>query len=471
MVCRNKYNNLIKSNRPISLICEICGKENKNEIGLAAHIGNAHIIKFRDYLVQYYLDGVKPSCAYEGCNKETQYRNGKDAGFYRFCPEHNHLGRTEWAKNNGFGALIDPKTNKGKTKETCESIKSASLKRKLKEETFNLYIKKIKKKFKIDLKYQEYMSAKQLITCFCKKCNSKHDSTFESFRRDNVRCFKCNPNGSNAEKDFIEEIMKKFDLSFEDVIRNSRNIIAPHEIDLFIPKYNIGIEYHGLYWHSYPNKTKTYHQEKALSALKNGKQLLQFFSDEVNLKKDILLSIIANKINKSEKYDARKMKIKKISAKEAGAFYEKTHLSGRGRLNDKYNYGLFLDDKLMSCLSLGKFVSVSGAMEIMRFSNELNCNVRGAFSRLLSFFIKDENYSGDIYSYCDLRIGNGSVYIANGFSLLKTTRPDYWYTNNKIREHRFKYRAQNGVSEASFAKMMNVSAIYGAGSYLFKKTV
>lgn len=469
MVCRNKYNNLIKSNRPISLICEICGKENKSEVGLAAHVGNAHKIKFRDYLVQYYLDGKRPLCAHDDCQKETEYRKG--AGFYKFCPEHNHMGRSEWAKNNGFGALIDQNTNKGKTKETCESIKAASLKRRLKETTFLSYVKKIKKKFKIDLQYSEYTSRHQQISCYCKKCSTKYDASFESFRRDNVRCFKCNPNGSIAEKDFVQEIMTKFNLSFDDVIRNSRNIIAPHEIDLFIPQHNIGIEYHGLYWHSYPNKTKTYHQEKALSALKNGKQLLQFFSDEVIDKKDIILSIIANKLGQSAKYDARKMKIKKIPAKDAAEFYERCHLSGRGRLNEKHNYGLFLGDKLMSCLSLGKYPSAAGSMEIMRFANELYCNVRGAFSRLLSYFIKSESYSGDIYSYCDLRIGNGSVYVANGFSLIKTTRPDYWYTNNKIREHRFKYRAQNGLSEKDYSKSMNVSAIYGAGSHLYKKTV
>lgn len=464
---RNKFTFLIKSNEPISLTCKICQKECKNEIALAAHL-SAHKVKFRDYLVKYYLNDEHPKCL--ECGKETEYRKGKEAGFYRYCPEHNHMARTDWNKENGFGKKVDATFNKGKTKETCESIKIAASKRILKEETFNVYVKKIKRRYKTDIKYSDYYDREQPLSCICKKCGTKLDSTFTNFRNYSVRCYKCNPNGSIAEKEFVDEIMKTFNIHFNDVKRNSRAIIAPHEIDLFIPEKNLGIEYHGLFWHSYPNKPKNYHQDKALAALKSGNQILQFFSDEVEHKKDIVLSIIANKIGKSNKFDARKMTIKTLSAKEAGQFYESNHLSGRGRLNNKHNYALMQGDEIMSCLSLGKYLTTD-SFEIMRFANKLNSNVRGAFSKLLSHFIKSNGYSGDIFSYCDLRIGNGSVYLANGFSYVKTTKPDYWYTDNKKREHRFKYRAQDGKSEVEYAKSKNVSAIYGAGSHLYKKTV
>ena len=40
-------------------------------------------------------------------------------------------------------------------------------------------------------------------------------------------------------------------LSRNQIITNDRNILNPFEIDIFSPDYNIGIEFNGLYWHSY----------------------------------------------------------------------------------------------------------------------------------------------------------------------------------------------------------------------------
>lgn len=462
----NKYSNLITPKEKVSLTCKECNKECKNLLSLGAHL-YLHKMKFRDYLVKHYMNGEHPKC--QECGDKTEYVRGGQ-GFLRFCKKHGNLGRAAWSKENGFGAKQDPNQNNGKTKETCPTIKAASEKRILKKHVFKKYLSTINKKYILNMDYAEYSSADQEVTCLCKKCKLSLTSSFTNFRKQTVRCYKCNPNGSLAEIAFVEEIMDRFQLSFDDIKRNTRTIIPPNEIDLFIPSHKLGIEYHGLFWHSYPNKAKKYHQSKALAALNSGNQVLQFFADEVDTKKEIVLSIIANKLGKSQKFDARKMKIIQVSASVAGAFYESNHLSGRGRLNNNFNYALMNGNEMISCLSLGKYLKTS-SMEIMRFANKINCNVRGAFSRLLSHFIKANGYSGDIFSYCDLRIGNGSVYLVNGFSLVKTTKPDYWYTNNTIREHRFKYRAQNGLSEVDFAKSKNMSPIYGAGSHLYKKTV
>jgi DNA-binding CsgD family transcriptional regulator len=51
-----------------------------------------------------------------------------------------------------------------------------------------------------------------------------------------------------------------------DVILNTRKIIYPKEIDIFLPNYNIAIECNGLFWHSEISggKSNKYHVEKTI---------------------------------------------------------------------------------------------------------------------------------------------------------------------------------------------------------------
>ena len=72
-------------------------------------------------------------------------------------------------------------------------------------------------------------------------------------------------------------------------MQNCRNIIAPLEIDIFIPSKNIAIEYDGLYWHSsnkFSGRTieKKYHLNKTEQCLKKGIKLIHIFENEWILK-------------------------------------------------------------------------------------------------------------------------------------------------------------------------------------------
>ena len=45
-----------------------------------------------------------------------------------------------------------------------------------------------------------------------------------------------------------------------EIVENCRNIIKPYELDIYIPKKKIAIEYNGIYWHSTAlNKDMFYH--------------------------------------------------------------------------------------------------------------------------------------------------------------------------------------------------------------------
>ena len=63
---------------------------------------------------------------------------------------------------------------------------------------------------------------------------------------------------------------------------NVRNIISPLELDIFLPDYNIAIEYCGLYWHCTKHQriTPQTHKQKLDKCAQVGIRLITIFEDE-----------------------------------------------------------------------------------------------------------------------------------------------------------------------------------------------
>lgn len=68
--------------------------------------------------------------------------------------------------------------------------------------------------------------------------------------RENQNCPRCCHVGtSNGEKDlfnFIESLLNDDEI----ILSNVRSVIAPYELDVYVPHLNIALEYNGTYWHS-----------------------------------------------------------------------------------------------------------------------------------------------------------------------------------------------------------------------------
>lgn len=74
-------------------------------------------------------------------------------------------------------------------------------------------------------------------------------------------------------KDWIES------LNFE-VIQTSRKLLKGQEIDLYIPKLKLGIEFNGVFWHSLKKKRPHYHENKFKLAREQGILLLQIWEHD-----------------------------------------------------------------------------------------------------------------------------------------------------------------------------------------------
>lgn len=241
-------------------------------------------------------------------------------------------------------------------------------------------------------------------------------------------------NTSSVERN-IREFLESNDIKY---IGNDRNVISK-EIDIFIPQNNFAIEINGAYWHSYDRKETTKqinrHKNKFKECADNNITLYQFTDIEYNNKKELVHSMIMNKLGYSIKLDARKCNIVYLDNNTYKDFCNYNHISGYARASVRI--GLEYDNKVVSVLSLNKSRFHKNIdWEIIRFSTLLNYTVRGGFSKLLSYFIKTYK-TKSICTYSDNRFGFGSVYENNGFEYKYTTEPGYSWTDTKTMFSRY----------------------------------
>ena len=278
-----------------------------------------------------------------------------------------------------------------------------------------------------------------------------------------------------------KEVLKFIKSFYSGIIHeNTREIIPPKELDIFIPEKKFAIEYNGLYWHTYipedpiRSNNKKKHKEKTDVCNEKGIKLFHIFSDEWNNKQDIVKSMIKHRMGLTDrKIHARKCEVVELDKKEGSEFFKRSHISGDNRAQ-KY-IGLKYNNELVSCVSLKVPIQKKhgNIMEIARFANALNTSVNGGFQKLfkrMKEYVKSAGYDG-ILTYVDLRFGFGETYSKSGFKLIGKSGLDYWYCktdgSEEKRIFRFAYRAQKPLTERQVAENAGVSPIYGCGSNIF----
>lgn len=89
------------------------------------------------------------------------------------------------------------------------------------------------------------------------------------------------------------------------IYKNVRNVITTEnnkikELDIYIPKLNLAIEYNGDYWHSSIFKDKYYHQEKTLLCYNKGIRLIHIYEHDWLENKEIILNNIKRIIDDND---------------------------------------------------------------------------------------------------------------------------------------------------------------------------
>lgn len=293
-----------------------------------------------------------------------------------------------------------------------------------------------------------------------------------------VTCPVCNPSfggPSSGENDLAAYVGS---LGFR-VERNTRKIISPKELDIFVPDKNVAIEYCGNYWHSDARNTnKMSHYDKMVVCREKGIRLITVFEDEWVNKPDIVKSRIAHIMGKTGGgIFARKCGVRQLSVSEAKSFCEKHHIQGYAAC--QHRLGLIYGGDIVGVMTFSKhrFGKIS-KWEMVRF---VSVGVVGGGGKLLEAFARE--HRGDIcLSYADQRYSDGNIYEKLGFSLMHETKPNYWYVNPKNtldRKHRLSYTKKSlvdGGSDSSLTEEKIMSErgfhrLWDCGSRVYEKVL
>jgi hypothetical protein len=464
------------------------------------------------------LEIVSPVCLC-GCNKETQWK-GWSLGFSKFLRGHmskdaRNLGKEklrESLKNQHWARGLTKETSEiikvsskkisnslklgflsgniahwslGKTSKTDERIASSAKKRSATIRGKNHWhfmnadevVKRINDSLcsrfnilsELDLINYRANNVAHHIEIQCKKCFAvTFPSIYDIIRHDKKSCLRCNESGfASLPQKEIEEFVIGLLPKEEIILSSDRTNTCGFELDIFVPRLSFAIEFNGLYWHSSAiQQNKNYHNEKTESCKNNGITLLHIFHDEWRDKRQIVESMIINKLHLSKKIGARKCSISKISLSDSKDFFENNHLDGN--TSGFITYGLIFENSIIAAMKIRKPHSKRwrGFLEIARFACHKGINAVGSHSRLLNHVIK--HHDEKIVSYVDTRFGGGGEYCEkSGMQLDHVSKHSFWWTDRENRFNRLHCKATKEKSEASVATSRKLLKIWGCANLVF----
>ncbi len=263
---------------------------------------------------------------------------------------------------------------------------------------------------------------------------------------------------SMMEREVYEFLIEN--LSECQIIRNTKQIISPYELDIYIPEYNFAIECNPASTHNSTIDTwdssrspmpYNYHKMKTDMCEEQRIFLFHIFGYDWMWHKDVVQSMILNVLGKCpSKLYARNCDIRHVNSKDASAFLNANHRQGAAGSSTKL--GLYYDNELVSLMTFSKMRNTIGTgsedlsdcYELVRFCSKINTSVVGGASKLFKYFIKTYHPTR-IRSFSDRAHTKGSLYQTLGFKELRRSDPGYVWVNlyNDRPYHRYNAQKQN----------------------------
>lgn len=379
-------------------------------------------------------------------------------GFARFCAEHFHTpkkGKPAHNTKNVDTNFVVELYNQGKSfleiAETIGNISNVTVAKILKKTGMPIRSHAENQKLQAPRGYKKpviMIDREQLVEKYNEKIPIKALAEEYNCHPETIRRF-LKEEGVEMwhRRSYIEwiicDLLKQNDIVYT---TNDRTLIAPLEIDIYIPSIKVGIEINGMYTHSMVSggKTKYYHHDKFKAAEAAGIRLIQLWEDDITNKFDIIESMILNICNLSRHHiGARQCELKSITNKELNQFCEENHIQGR-TCSRSIGVGLFHQNTLVSVI--GYYGDGNGDTIITRFCTQKNMNISGAFSKML---VALPGSMIKTFSANDISIGN--LYKSTGFVCTNERRYELFYTDYKKIYNRQRFMKN---------KLKNVLAIY-----------
>lgn len=266
---------------------------------------------------------------------------------------------------------------------------------------------------------------------------------------------------------------------------NTRKIISPLELDIYLPELHLAIEYNGTYWHSeQAGKYKSYHVNKSFLCEQQGIHLIHIFEYQWTLNKRQIKQRLSNILgNYTNKIFARKCIVREIDFDITSDFLNNYHL--QGSCISKINLGLFYNDELVSVMTFGKpRFNKDDQWELIRFCNKEGYHVIGAASKLLKYFERNYNPKS-LISYANRCWSWGKYNVYKdilGMTYIGKSDANYVYINEdgtvlpryKAQKHKLKklLGEENFIEELTETENMEINGwikSYDCGNLVFGK--
>ncbi len=392
---KNKYDySLIKESDTLDDILEIIcpshgvftqwGISHKNNIG-CSKCGDERVSQSLKFTLKQFIDKSNKIhndfYDYSLISEETFKLNDK---VEIICPVHGKFSQIAAVHNSNHG---------------CKKC-ATDLQKKRSMFTQKEIENKIKKRFEHITINEEYKGSHIEIEFKCKKHGIFKKKPYLLFQ--NVhgcpQCFYDNriSKGHNELFNYIKTIYSS------EIKLNTRTIIYPLELDIYLEDIKIAIEYNGVFWHSYSSlvdkEKQNKHQEKYIQCQEKGIDLIQINEDDWIHNKKKVKSLLFQKI--APKKSIKKYKIKEIKSNKL--LTNRSSLELLQNNHENINLGLFNDNKLTTTIS---FFKTKNNFKIVSFGNKLFTNLEDSFKYLIDYFIKTYNPESLTYvSNCQYNI-------------------------------------------------------------------
>ena len=252
--------------------CQICGKEYKSIQPLSKHITAIHNIDKKLYYDMYLKQLDEGICHRKNCNKETSFY-GMNRGYNKYCSKYCQV------KAQGNGAKIDH-TQMWKIRRqhihnyeitnNCINLGNA----------INKYGRRV----------YDCINDLSIPIIKVSKMYQYIDNYYIPIIEDFINNYHRLSGTSNIEKQIA------YRLNFNgNIIQNTKAVIYPYELDIWIPDIKLAIEFNGTWHHSIEAGTsKDYHLRKSLLCREKGIRLIHIyefedFDEQINLINQLLL--------------------------------------------------------------------------------------------------------------------------------------------------------------------------------------